>query len=78
MDEIDGMTNGDKGGITALIKIMRQKKTKKQKLEEKTSNPIICIGNYMIDKKIKELLKVCNSFELKTPTCQQTLHFIKQ
>lgn len=73
MDEIDGMTNGDKGGITALIKIMRQKKTKKQKLEEKTSNPIICIGNYMIDKKIKELLKVCNSFELKTPTFQQTL-----
>ena len=73
MDEIDGMTNGDKGGITSLIKIMRQKKTKKQKLEEKTSNPIICIGNYMIDKKIKELLKVCNSFELKTPTSQQTL-----
>ena len=27
----------------------------------------------MIDKKIKELLKVCNSFELKTPTPQQTL-----
>ena len=24
MDEIDGMNNGDKGGITALIKIIRQ------------------------------------------------------
>jgi Cdc6-like AAA superfamily ATPase len=33
MDEIDGMNNGDKGGITALIKLIRQKKTKKQKLE---------------------------------------------
>ena len=32
MDEIDGMNNGDKGGITALIKIIRQKKTKKQRL----------------------------------------------
>ena len=31
MDEIDGMNNGDKGGITALIKIIRQKKTKKQR-----------------------------------------------
>jgi replication factor C subunit 1 len=31
MDEIDGMNNGDKGGITALIKLIRQKKTKKQK-----------------------------------------------
>jgi len=71
MDEIDGMNNGDKGGITALIKIIRQKKTKKQKLEHVTSNPIICIGNYYIDKKIKELIKVCNTFELKTITKPQ-------
>lgn len=71
MDEIDGMNNGDKGGITALIKIIRQKKTKKQKLENVTMNPIICIGNYYIDKKIKELMKVCNTFELKTPTNEQ-------
>jgi hypothetical protein len=28
MDEIDGMNNGEKGGITALIKIIRQKKQK--------------------------------------------------
>jgi SpoVK/Ycf46/Vps4 family AAA+-type ATPase len=68
MDEIDGMNNGDKGGITALIKLIRQKKTKKQKLENMTVNPIICIGNYYIDKKIRELMKVCNIFELKTPT----------
>jgi len=71
MDEIDGMNNGDKGGITALIKIIRQKKTKKQRLENYTMNPIICIGNYNIDKKIKELIKVCNTFELKTPTRDQ-------
>lgn len=71
MDEIDGMNNGDKGGITSLIKLIRQKKTKKQRLENKTNNPIICIGNYYIDKKIKELMKVCNIFELKTPTNTQ-------
>jgi DNA polymerase III delta prime subunit len=65
------MNNGDKGGITALIKLIRRKKTKKQKLENKTMNPIICIGNYYIDKKIKELMKVCNVFELKTPTNTQ-------
>ena len=68
MDEIDGMNSGDKGGITALIKLIRQKKTKKQKLESVTLNPIICIGNYYSDKKMKELMKVCNSFELKTAT----------
>ena len=68
MDEIDGMNNGDKGGINALIKIIRQKKTKKQKLENFTMNPIICIGNYAVDKKIKELIKVCHVFELKIPS----------
>ncbi len=67
MDEIDGMNSGDKGGINALIKLIRQKKTKKQKLEGKTMNPIICIGNYYTDKKMRELMKVCNIFELKTP-----------
>jgi DNA polymerase III delta prime subunit len=72
MDEIDGMNNGDKGGITALIKLIRQKKTKKQKLEHMSMNPIICIGNYDVDKKIKELMKVCHIFELKTPTLFQT------
>ena len=71
MDEIDGMNNGDKGGINSLIKIIRQKKTKKQKNEEISFNPIICISNYHIDKKIKELMKVCNSFELKSPTSSQ-------
>lgn len=71
MDEIDGMNNGDKGGITSLIKLIRQKKTKKQKLEDITLNPIICIGNYYIDKKMKELMKVCYTFELKKPSSQQ-------
>ena len=55
MDEIDGMNNGDKGGINSLIKLIRPKKTKKQKIEDSTFSPIICISNYHIDKKIKEL-----------------------
>jgi hypothetical protein len=76
MDEIEGMNNGDKGGITALIKLIRQKKTKKQKAEDMTMNPIICIGNYYIDKKIKELMKVCNIFELKPPTTEQMKQLI--
>ena len=67
MDEIDGMNNGDKGGINTLIKLIRPKKTKKQKLEEMTMIPIICIGNYKVDKKIKELMKFCNTIELIPP-----------
>ncbi len=71
MDEIDGMNNGDKGGINALIKLIRQKKTRKQKTEGKTMNPIICIGNYYTDKKMRELMKVCNIFELPKPDNQE-------
>ena len=78
MDEIDGMNNGDKGGINALIKIIRPKKTKKPRLEDITINPIICIGNYHIDKKIKELMKVCHVIELKSPTKMQMINIIQQ
>jgi len=77
MDEIDGMNNGDKGGINTLIKLIRPKKTKKQRLEEVTMNPIICIGNYRVDKKIKELMKVCNTVELNPPTMPQIYQIVQ-
>ena len=77
MDEIDGMNNGDKGGINSLIKIIRPKKTRKQKLEEVAYIPIICIGNYHIDKKINELIKVCNTFNFTSPSNQQIINIIK-
>jgi len=76
MDEIDGMNSGDKGGINALIKLIRPKKTKKQKKENTTMVPIIAIGNYHIDKKIKELMKVCHTIELKTPTGPQMKNLV--
>ena len=77
MDEIDGMNSGDKGGINALIKLIRQKKTKKQKTESKTMNPIICIGNYYTDKKMRELMKVCNIFELPSPSSEHIKQVLK-
>ena len=77
MDEIDAMNNGDKGGINTLIKLIRPKKTKKQKLEEISYIPIICIGNNHIDKKITELIKVCYTIELPSPTNKQLTKIIE-
>jgi hypothetical protein len=77
MDEIDGMNSGDKGGINALIKLIRPKKTKKQRNEEVANSPIICISNYHTDKKIKELMKVCMVCELPRISPSQ-LHTILQ
>ena len=68
IDEIDGMNSGDKGGINTLIKLIRPKKTKKQKKEETTMTPIVCIGSCHIDKKIKEMIKICVSIKLELPT----------
>ena len=41
MDDIESMNSGDKGGINALAKLIRPKKTKRQKKELRTINPII-------------------------------------
>ena len=76
MDEIDGMNNGDKGGINSLIKIIRPKKTKKQKLEEISYIPIICIGNNYIDKKINELIKICEVFVINSPIDNEICNII--
>jgi len=82
IDEIDAMNTSDKSGLNTLIKLIRPKKTKKQKSEKISLIPIVFIGNYYVDKKIKELIKVCHSFELKTPTNQEIKnlleHFIKE
>ena len=76
MDEIDNMNQGDKGGINLLLKLIRPKKTKKQKLEDISSNPIICIGNYQNDKKMNELKKICLSYVIQSPTKKQISQLI--
>jgi hypothetical protein len=76
MDDVDGMNNGDKGGINNLIKLIRPKKTKKQRKEEYTLNPIICIGNAHVDKKIKELKNVCECLKVNRPSIEQVARII--
>ena len=76
MDDMEAMNNGDKGGLSSLIKLIRQKKTKRQRSENQTALPIICIGSYYMDKKIKELMKICNVFELKPLNETETLNVL--
>lgn len=77
MDEIDGMNSGDKGGITSLITLIRNKKTKKQQNEISTPIPIFCISNNEIDKKITELMKISNNYSLKEPNATQIQYIIE-
>jgi len=78
MDEIDGMLGGEKSCITNIIKLIRAKKTKKQKIEDSLNNPIICIGGNKIDKKIKDMMKICNSYYIEKPSEKQISTILKK
>jgi len=71
VDDIDSLNGSDKNVLNYLIKLIRQKKTKKQKLESSTDCPIIFINSDLNDKKINELMNVTNNFVLKKPTNEQ-------
>jgi len=78
MDEMDYMTVGDKGGIKELIRFVRGKKTKRQRLEPQTFSPVIFIGTNSNDKKIKDLMNVCKIVTLDTPSDVQVYNYIKK
>lgn len=77
IDDVESMNNGDKSGLNMLIKVVRPKKTKKQKNEETSLNQIICIANSIVDKKIKELSNACIIIKLPTPTKIQMQNIIQ-
>jgi replication factor C subunit 1 len=57
MDEVDGMSSGDRGGIAEIIKIIGDCKM-----------PIICICNDYYDAKIKSLRNHCLDMRFTKPT----------
>ena len=60
MDEVDGMSAGDRGGSAELIKIIK-----------KTGIPIICICNDRSSPKIRTLANYCLDLRFRRPTAQQ-------
>ena len=64
IDDIDGVRLNDPSSFTALTKLVRKKRTKKQKTHEAYNKiPVICIGNSIKDKKTRELAKSCTIIE---------------
>ena len=63
MDEIDGISTGDKGGLSELLKIINPSKgTTRIKIP-----PIICICNDKSSKKMEELRKSCKEIRFDKP-----------
>ena len=69
MDEVDGLSSGDKGGISELISFINPNKNKrgKNKVELEYNNPIICISNNDSDKKMRDLKKECEIIKFTYP-----------
>eukprot|EP01018_Ginkgo_biloba_P023733 Gb_23963 [translate_table: standard] len=60
MDEVDGMSGGDRGGVSDLINSIKISKI-----------PIICICNDRYSQKLKSLVNYCLPLNFRKPTKQQ-------
>ena len=58
LDEIDGMSVGDKGGLSELVRILK---------EYTGENAIICISNEWMEKKFQPFQKICQTFSVTAP-----------
>lgn len=77
MDEVDGMSSGDRGGVSELVSIMNPLKNKRKK-KESFINPIICISNNNTDKKLSDLRKNCIEIQFIKPSYEDILSFSKK
>ena len=75
MDEIDGLTLGEKSGLSELMKIMFPKKTQKN-INYIYINPFICISN-SLDKKLSDLKKKTLFINVNKPIKMFLLNFSK-
>ena len=67
MDEVDGCGGGDRGGISALIQVIKLTKT-----------PIICICNDRDNRKLASLINHCMEVKFSRPTPKQIIGRIQQ
>jgi hypothetical protein len=68
LDEIDGMSVGDKGGLSELIRILK---------DYNGENAIICISNEWMEKKFQPFQKICQTFAVAAPTASDVLALIQ-
>jgi len=59
LDEIDGMSVGDKGGLSELLRLVK---------EYRGSNTIVCISNEWQEKRYAGFLRWCKALQITTPT----------
>ncbi len=69
LDEIDGMSVGDKGGLVELQRILK---------EYTGHNAIICISNEWMEKKFQPFSKICQAFQVTKPSEEDIFKLIQR
>lgn len=67
MDEVDGMSSGDRGGVAAIISLLKQTKV-----------PVICICNDRSSEKIRSLATHCLDVKFHKPNKGQIVRRLKE
>lgn len=83
MDEIDGMSGGDKGGLSEIVRYVnpnRGKGNRKKNKDDKMIKvpPIVCICNDVTDKKLKDFRKDCLELQFEPATKADMMVLIKR
>jgi hypothetical protein len=68
LDEIDGMSVGDKGGLSELVRILK---------EYKGENAIVCISNEWMEKKFQPFQKICQTYAVSAPSHSDIVSLLK-
>ena len=69
MDELDGISSGERSGITEFINLINPKKNR-------FNNPIICTTNSISEKKIKDVMKYSLSIKVTKPKAREIMKLI--
>ena len=79
MDEIDGMSSGDRGGISELIKLMyKGSKSKRGKNIKEEYTPFICISNTVSEKKFNDIKKNSVVVKVSEPSTMSQIKLIER
>ena len=69
LDEIDGLSNGEKGGLNGLHAYIRSK-------EASEGRPLILISNTLDTRTLQQISKLCLTFEMKAPSTESLTQWL--
>ena len=78
IDNLECINKNERGTLGEILKYTRGKKTKTQKTEEYSINPVICISNKGTEKKINDIANKIYNIDYKPITTNQIKNILKE